>query len=141
MWKKKLLSDRHQRKLLRSSARFLNYSARQLQFKAGGQCAKVNTRSIRRYLQRLGCGARKPLKSPSWTRTQRLRRHNWNNVFFSDKMYIELFHNNSQYVRKHRNANVDKKHCVEHSPLTRNFWSGAASLLVVLQRSKSFVEL
>ena len=50
MWKKKLLSDRHQRKLLRSSARFPSYSARQLQFEAGGQCAKVNPRSIRRYV-------------------------------------------------------------------------------------------
>ena len=75
--RKILLSNRHQRKLLRPSARFPNYSGRPLQFEAGGQCAKVNTRSIRRYLQRLGRGARRPLKSPSWTPTQRLRYHNW----------------------------------------------------------------
>ena len=36
--RRQLLFDRH-----RSSARFPNYSARQLQFEAGGQCAKVNT--------------------------------------------------------------------------------------------------
>ena len=34
-----------------------------------------------------------------------------------------VFHNNSQYVRKHPNSNVDKRHCVERCPFPRKYFS------------------
>ena len=76
--------------------------ARQLQLSLDGKYSSLPTRSIRRYLQKLGRRAYRPRTCPNWSQTDRKKRLDWcrfhehltveawNSIIFSDKAYIKL---------------------------------------------------
>ena len=148
--RKSQLTMRDQRSLLRCSAEDPTRTARQLQACVGGNCAKVTTRTVRSYLQRLGQQAVRPRKCPSWTPIQKRARLNWcierrnwsfnewSEIVFSDESYIELAPTRPQYVRKRRWQPIQPKHCIEHRTFNRKIlvWGcitpeGPASLRVL----------
>ena len=113
MAEKKSLSVRDAGRLKRASIENTKATARQLQLSLDGKYSSLPTRSIRRYLQKLGRRAYRPRKCLKWSQTDMKKRldwcrfhehftvDDWNFIIFSDEAYIELnFNGNPQYVRR-----------------------------------------
>lgn len=121
---RKSLTVREIRRLKAKSLADPTLNAAQIQAAIGGKCQHLSLRSIQRYLNRAGCLAYRPSKSPALNRKQQRTRylwaldhqdHDWSGTVFSDETYICLQTSTAgQFVRRQKNQPVTLKHSKQH---------------------------